>query len=382
MSGDTLPAADPGLANADERRAAARRILDGHWQPEGYTVPNGHVYPHQWLWDSCFHAIVWAHLGEAERAVAELTNVFARQADDGFVPHMTYWRAPDLHADFWGRRGASSITQPPMYGHAIASLTRLGIEVDRELVERARAGLAFLRARRDRDGRVVIVHPWESGCDDSPRWDAWCPAGGWDPVRWKAHKGDLVASLVLDPITGSPIGNPRFEVAAAGFEALVAFNEAELAPLDPPAPTLHDDRPFAPPDVVADAPTPARTLEALLGVLVADPARDRAWLDDTFAAILDPTAFGGECGPAQVHRAEPAFEPARYWRGGAWPQLTYLLWVAADRLGRTADAATLASCLVRGATRSGFAEHWDPDTGAPGGAVPQTWTTLAAIVAP
>ena len=45
---------------------------------------------------------------------------------------MTYWsergRADDAtHASFWGRPETSSITQPPMYGHALAELHRAGV---------------------------------------------------------------------------------------------------------------------------------------------------------------------------------------------------------------------------------------------------------------
>jgi hypothetical protein len=38
--------------------------------------------------------------------------------------------------------------------------------------------------------------------------------------------------------------------------------------------------------------------------------------------------------------------------------------------------------LVRGAARSGLAEYWHPDTGAALGAVPQSWSALAAVVRP
>jgi glycogen debranching enzyme len=138
-----------------------------------------------------------------------------------------------------------------------------------------------------------------------------------------------------------------------------------------------------------------RTAEALLGVLTVDPdpdsGRDGASgragplgaidPDAVFAALRDPSAFGGACGPAQVHRAEPVFDAAAYWRGPAWPQLTYLFWVAARRLGRDADAAWLRDALVRGAATSGFAEYWHPDTGVGLGAVPQSWAGLAAVVA-
>jgi glycogen debranching enzyme len=82
-----------------------------------------------------------------------------------------------------------------------------------------------------------------------------------------------------------------------------------------------------------------------------------------------------------VHRDEPAFDPGTYWRGPAWPQLTYLFWVAARAHGRAGDAAWLADALVLGADRSGFAEYWHPDTGRGLGAVPQSWATLAAVVA-
>jgi hypothetical protein len=35
-------------------------LLDEHWDTaRGYCVPNPTVYPHVWLWDSCFHAITW-----------------------------------------------------------------------------------------------------------------------------------------------------------------------------------------------------------------------------------------------------------------------------------------------------------------------------------
>ena len=101
MSGEaTVPVGD--------LRAAARRVLDAGWRPEGYTVPNRTVYPFQWLWDSCFHAIVWCELGELDRAQRELAHVFRTQDASGFVPHVDYEAAPMMHASFWGREGAST----------------------------------------------------------------------------------------------------------------------------------------------------------------------------------------------------------------------------------------------------------------------------------
>jgi len=51
-----------------------RRIVDGNQ----YTLPSPSTYPYQWLWDSCFHAIVLARL-EPEAAKAEMRSLFVRQ---------------------------------------------------------------------------------------------------------------------------------------------------------------------------------------------------------------------------------------------------------------------------------------------------------------
>tara|TARA_B100000029_G_scaffold414407_1_gene417810 strand:- start:458 stop:784 length:327 start_codon:yes stop_codon:yes gene_type:complete len=95
---------------------------------------------------------------------------------------------------------------------------------------------------------------------------------------------------------------------------------------------------------------------------------------------MDPTGHGGPFGPTGVHRAEPAFDARAYWRGPVWPQLAYLLVLAVEPYSRSA-AATLARTTVAGAWASGLAEYWDPDTGDGLGAIPQSWTGLALVLA-
>jgi hypothetical protein len=347
-------------------------MMHAHWRAEGYTVPNTTVYPWQWLWDSCFHALVWAALGEPDRAVAELRTALADQDELGFVPHVRYPApGPQPHAAFWGRASSSSITQPPMYGHAVAELARRGVDVPDDVVDRAVAGVRFLleHRARDGDGLVTVVHPWETGCDDSPRWDHWCDPGGWDRRRWYDVKGTLLTTVERSPC-GSPVANPAFAVAPAGFNALVAFNAAELG-LRSEAEELAaalDRRWDGQRQTWVDGDHPSgriRTVDALLPVLVS-----RRWRPEALAQIDDLAAFGGRFGPPAVHRAEPTFEPRSYWRGPVWPQLTYLLAVA---------GAPVAERLVAGAEASGLAEYWHPDTGEGLGASPQSWTGLAMV---
>lgn len=356
--------------------------MASHWRDGGFTVPNGSVYPWQWLWDSCFHALVWAELGDGERAVTELANALAPQDELGFVPHMTYHDDPNARSDFWGRAGTSSITQPPVYGHAVAELLRRGVAVPDEVVERAVHGLRFLLDHRSRTpgGLVAVVHPWETGCDDSPRWDGWC-ARGYDRQRFRVVKGELLDTVVRSP-GGAPLDNPAFAVGSAGFNALVAWNARELeggvgvdlgvddlvdaldARWDSELATWVDDGP--------QASGAVRTADALLPLLV----RPRA---EAFAALADSAGLGGSFGVAGTDRREPTYDPTAYWRGPVWPQVTYLLWVAAVRAGHPV-AEALAGGLRAGAATSGLAEYWHPDTADHGGAVPQSWTGLALLV--
>lgn len=372
-------------------REAARAVLEAHWVPEGYTVPNPVVYPWQWLWDSCFHAVCWAELGD-DRGLIEISTALSTQAADGFVPHMNYGRDPGAAADLWGREGASSITQPPMYGHALAELVRRGVDVGDAITAKAELGLRFLLFDRLRhpSGLVALCHPWESGADDSPRWDDFCP-GGFSLDAWRSIKNQMVDSIERSPV-GSPVANPAFVSASAGFNALVVFNARELSTVtgrseltdraDELAECLAAQwdeslRTWADAGVSASGSGRARTLDGLLPMMVsAEPDR----IDTVAADLADPLAYGGWCGPAGVHREEPGFDPRAYWRGPAWPQLSYLVWVGLRRHGRREAAEAMASTTVRGAMRSGFAEYWDPDDGIGGGATPQSWTALAALM--
>ncbi len=382
----TLPA-DPELV-----RASARAVLESNWRSQGYTVPNAEVYPFQWLWDSCFHAVTWADLGEADRARSELAHLFRTQNAEGFVPHVDYEFSPNHHGDFWNREGHSSITQPPMFGHAVAELARRNIDVS-DLVDKATDGLNFLFDLRSRvDGLIALCHPWESGGDDCPRWDHWCP-DGWDVSTWRETKGALVASVQHSGL-GSPISNPSFVVASCGFNALVAFNAYELASV------TGDDALIEKADLLSrrllaqwdeqlgtwvdtgDSASDSgrtRSLDALLPVLV---ATNQSVIERVFTDLRDEAAFGGACGPAGMHRDEPTFESRTYWRGPAWPQLTYLFWVAARRHDRVEDARAIAAMLTRGALASSWAEYWDASDGTGLGAAPQSWAALAAVVQP
>jgi hypothetical protein len=389
---DTMPGDPPD--RTPNLRGDVRAALDAAWVvSEGYTAPNTEVYPWLWLWDSCFHSLIWAELGEPDRAVGELAAALSTIDSAGFVAHMGYQLDRQRPVELWGRPGASSITQPPMFGHAIAQLVRRGIDVPPGLVEAATRALAhLLRDRRRLAGLIEIVHPWESGCDDSPRWDDLCPGDGFDLETWRTHKIDLLAHIERGE-AGEPLHNPRFAVASVGFNALVAFNARELESATGDG-SLADatDELVGSIDARFDrdrrtwidvGPTEAgsgrsRTADGLLPLLVTadDAARHRVVED-----VLDEDAYASAFGPRGVHIGEPTYEASTYWRGPVWPQLAYLLWVALDRAGEADAAEVVRTTTVAGAIESGLAEYWNGETGRGLGAIPESWSGLALVMA-
>ena len=97
--------------------------------------------------------------------------------------------------------------------------------------------------------------------------------------------------------------------------------------------------------------------------------------------LLDPEVFGGTpFGPTNVAQNQPSYDPRAYWRGAAWPQMSYLLWLAARRWDDPGIADQIARNTIAGEA-SGWAEYWNPQTGEGLGAAPQSWTALAAAMA-
>ncbi|MFG1621954.1 hypothetical protein [Kribbella sp. NPDC049227] len=370
-----------------------RRLLESHWDDaRGYCVPNPTTYPHLWLWDSCFHAIIWAYLGD-DRARRELDATLAGQLPSGLVPHMRYGgRRPDSWLG--PLENTSSLTQPPMFGHAANVLARQGFQPSKETLDRARHGLDWLwRTRRTDDGLIYVVHPWEAGNDHSPRWDdhgapGRTPDNYSRPARTAWNK-ERVRDITFGD-DGSAQWSSTFVVCPAAFNAYVAFNLAELADL------LGDqelaDRATLLSETIdnllwdeeeqlwADLPIVGGGASARVptsdGVMPALVTRDGAKALASLRQLDDPDRFGAPYGPANVARTHPSYDPRTYWRGPAWPPLNYLFWLAAQRWELNGAAHTLATRAIGGALHSGWAEYWNPENGTGLGAAPQTWTGL------
>lgn len=152
-----------------------------------YTVPAENLYPHQWLWDSCFIAVGLRHI-DTTRAQTELTSLLRGQWANGMLPNMIFSDAPEYHRDrtFWRSWinphapddvATSGITQPPMIAEAVWQVgQKLPLTERRlwykQLLPSLIAYHEWLYSDRDphNEGLVLLIHPWETGLDNTPPW--------------------------------------------------------------------------------------------------------------------------------------------------------------------------------------------------------------------
>jgi len=153
----------------------------------GWTIPAGHIYPHQWLWDSCFIAIGLRHV-DIERAKLEIRSLLRGQWDNGMVPHIVFNNEPGYGRDRVSERGdlnpfapsdvsTSGITQPPLIAEAVFMIgQKLKLPERRSWYKEVAGPLTryheWLYADRDphKEGLALLLHPYESGLDNSPPW--------------------------------------------------------------------------------------------------------------------------------------------------------------------------------------------------------------------
>ncbi|MEX0277003.1 MAG: trehalase family glycosidase [Ruegeria sp.] len=395
-----------------------------------YTVPTSGLYPFQWNWDSALSALGFSHFDEA-RAWTEIDTLFAHQWEDGMVPHIIFHEEDDGYfpgPDVWQTNRpvpTSGITQPPVTGFAVKRMFDRAL--DRALAEeRARALLPrihawhewFFRCRDpEATGLVAIIHPWESGRDNSVDWDqpfAAVPTEGVEPLRrrdiqhadpshrptddqykryiWLVQKFRSLGWDNAKLHDASP-----FKVVDPGFNAILLRSCADLADL-------------------ADALGEAEIAEASRNrVAVGIPALDALW-SDTFGqflcldrcngSLIQSPSIGGllaAFAPISQERAvslakrivdlstrcgylvpshdpaAPEFDSLRYWRGPVWLIVNTMIANGLDQAGQGDVADQIRTDSVRLIRQSGFAEYYDPISAEPCGGEHFTWTAAMVI---
>jgi len=417
----------------DELRAGALAVLEKNRRSR-YTVPAEGLYPYQWCWDSGPIALGWAAAGRWDEAWTELDTLLEGQWSTGMVPHIIFWEpSPDYFPgpDVWETEHdppTTGITQPPLPVTAAARLFHDDPDRDRARTQLANLWprlVAWLRwvdrARRGPHGAAVVVHPWESGMDNSPRWDAAldrCPSktherlerrdvatvsakerptdaeyrrflgivdvlrrDGWDTERQAEVSPFAIEDVMFTAITCRAAGDLHAAGIAAGLDT-DGLADIERTMRDAIG-ALWDQKTgwFQSFDVRAERPVESLTAGGLtaLWARASTPEQTEEQLRrvDRWMRIV-------EHGIPSSDPTDVTFEPRRYWRGPVWVLLNWMIadgLAAADHEDRAEGLRVTTHALVADA---GFCEYFDPTNGEGIGGQGFSWTaalTLAWLTA-
>ncbi len=395
-----------------------------------YTVPTQGLYPFQWNWDSALSALGFAHFDEA-RAWTEISTLFAHQWDDGMVPHIIFHQIDDGYfpgPNVWGTARptpTSGITQPPVAGFAARRIfdrardKGLATEQARTLLPRIHAWHQWFFRCRDpqTSGLVAIIHPWESGRDNSVDWDRAferVPTVGVQPFTRRdtthanpAHRptDEQYKRYIWLVQRFRALGwdNDRlhdaspFQVVDPGFNAILIRSCADLAAL---ARELGETDIAAQSQAMADRGSAA--MEALWSAtqgqyLCLDRRTDSLIPSPPVGGLLAafaPIPSGNAAAIAQridtlaksckflVPSHDPLaaeFDSLRYWRGPVWLIVNYMIADGLAQAGQHSVADRIMADCMRLIAESGFAEYYDPITAEPCGGGQFTWTAAMVI---
>jgi hypothetical protein len=407
----------------------AHRILQlndkGH-----YTVPTHGLYPFQWNWDSCLTALGQQQLSD-DRAWREIETLVKHQWPDGMVPHIVFHEPNEGYfpgPEVWGTARpvpTSGITQPPVMGMVLEQLWERSPQSE---VTRIRC-LALMNAAdqwhewfyRCRDpqgtGLVALLHPWESGRDNSLDWvDALSdvPAENVGPYQ-RRDTQHVDASQ-----RPTQFEYDRYVALVQGFRSMGWDNSQ-----------LHDASPFQVVDpgfnaiLIHSDQALARLASAMKDTALSERAKTRAqrgiaamdslWSEDhgqylclnrRTGELVDSASVGGllpvlvlpaghphlfelcerlrrslqlaPFGVASHWPEDPRFDGKRYWRGPSWLIVNYLLIKGLRASGELDLAQAIVAASLRCIEHAGCSEYYQPITGEALGGGTFTWT--AAMV--
>ncbi len=436
----------------DDLIARARAVLRRNDTGE-FTKPAPRQYPHQWNWDSAFIARGLAHF-DLPRALAEVCALLRAQWRDGMMPHIIYPNGASDYfppPEFWQtenlpRAGAipsSALTQPPILTTVVRALCdewrmARGENGDprhsahatrhaflRDVYPRLLAWQRWLHTARDADGTGLpcLIHPWESGMDNSPLWvdglDRITPSDlppfkRRDLVHVAADERPLAPDyerfvFLID--RGRRLGwEPRallermpFLVQDVLFCSILhrADEDLRALALELGEPTRELDDWLARTRAAFDARfwDDARGLYLDYDVRVGAPIRVNAC--GTFAPLFaglasqeqaarlvaehfeNPVEYAPSADSTfrlpSVAKNERGYAPRRYWCGPVWIQMNWILAEGLRRYGFEAHADALIHDALALMEQSGFREYYDPRDGRGCGASDFCWSAALAL---
>lgn len=407
------------------------------------------LYPHMWSWDAAFVAVGLAPLS-VQRAVMELDTLLSAQWKNGMIPHIVFangvdgyfpgparWECRKLAANAPDGPDTSGIIQPPVHAIAVQRIIdhsrRQGPSnraVAEEFLNRRWPDLMrwhrWLAHARDpkQNGRITLYHGWESGMDNSPRWDrayANIVPGDlptyrredvlvvdptqrpsdreYDRYLWLVeemrqanyddHQLSSIMSFAVEDVfvtaifalacqvlarIGEDFHQPQSDIRDLHLWA-DRFRGGVVATIDEKTGAARDY------DTRLDRWITTETLAAFAPLLCGGLNRNT---ERTLLQLFDGPRFCGHPDlryalPPSTSPMSPDFRAREYWRGPVWPVMSWLFcWVFGQR-GWAERAFMLRAEALRQVSDGSFAEYYQPFTGEPLGSMQQSWTAASVL---
>ncbi len=390
----------------------ARQLLDGNARSGRgyyYVSPSKRKYPHQWSWDSSFHAIVNCRLGRVDLAKKEMLTLLSKMLPDGTLPHIVLHDhrlaslAVRAFRSYWSQGDRSPLVQPPVVALAVKEIWQESEDTAflRETLPYLERHFKWLETRRrfGDSSLVSIFSPWECGLDHKPGFDrlmgrlAKLPFGlyialyasewrmarrNFDPEEIAKRGYFNVREVLFNTVYALGLGALGTMFAATGEDSKaehfrtggLSVEKAIIDECYDPASGLYFD---------LDVRT--ASLVCLMPIALGGMPGDRC--EELVRHLTDPDEFWLRYPVPSVPRNSRHFRPGaqRYlWRGPTWINTNWLIIEGLKRHGYNELAEAVAQSSKSLVERSGFWEYYNPITGEGGGEKDFGWSTLAAIM--
>lgn len=354
-----------------------RRTRNGHT----FTIPSPHEYRHQWLWDSCFHAIALRHFDTAA-AEAEIKSLAFSQHKNGMIPHESKFSVLGVTLPITSR-----ITQPPLIARAAAEVYEKGRSKEflAGIFPQLHLYHKWLEEKRELNGILKVIDSNESGEDNSILWDyEYRVPVHMTYLRWLTTYLPLYPQLaMIKSVTATSIYADALECMAGIAKAI---GEGKLA-----SRYRRKNR-----EVIASMAKAFRQEDGIYYSLnhKGNPiiCKTHSIFSPLFAGaltkqeakklvnrhLLNENEFWTRYAIPTVAANETKFSPTGYWRGPMWISINWIAYRGLLRYGFRDVAEELLQKTVAAVKKSGFREYYNPLTGEGLGARQFGWSTLVA----
>ena len=423
-----------------------KKVLEAN-QHGDFTIPAEGLYPHQWLWDSCFITIGLAEY-DIERAQQELRSLLRGQWSNGMLPHMIFSDKDEHKRDrnIWqswrnpyspDKLATSGLTQPPMLAEAVVRIGEKLKKIERrswyqDMFPALVRYHSWLYTERDphQEGLVMLIHPWESGLDNSPPWidqlhmhaRPW-----WVSMVDKLHldkvfllfrrdtkhvppgqRLDAIDSLLYFAIlqrlkrknwdNEAILTRSHFTMQDLAFNSILIRANTHLKDI---AKTIGHSLPEELEESIDKSEDALEKLwdgfykqyysrvfvthklvkepsiAALLPLYSGAITKERA--DELVKLLKSPNQFGTTYPMPSVPVSSSWYKELGYWQGPTWINTNWLVADGLDRYGYKEEAATIRKQSLKAVEAHGPYEYFSAKSGDPAGAKNFSWTAALIV---